>query len=177
MKTSGVIIGITIAVLYPYFFNKLVSTIYSKSEVDEMCKNFDCFQFCNGYKCPFPGEKDFNQEMYDKYQKCTEDSRKCREEQQKKYAEIDNKKFYYLIFAGIAGLAVGYNMKDEYLQFGLSLGGFISIMFAIYTNWGNLEEMQKLVLTGVSLVSLIFILVSARVPIFLTYIDKIFNRS
>ena len=70
----------------------------------------------------------------------------------------------FLIIMGIVGIVVGkiilkdnQKYKDSVVSKGLGFGGIILILTSIFSNWENINDDKKLIITALSLGALIYI--------------------
>jgi hypothetical protein len=71
-----------------------------------------------------------------------------------------NKKFIFLLVAGILGIIVSalvIQYKTASVAAGIGIGSIITLMYAIGINWHNTDEFLKLILSLFSLLSLAFV--------------------
>ncbi len=153
MMQTNIFIAISIAILYPYFFNKLSDVLMQKQRIKEECdipKYIDKKTGKKYHHQPFyihnNDNSDLNLEENPEYQGC-----------EKKLARIDTTQFYILMIAGVLGVIIGSFIPNTITSLGISLGGLLTILYATYIYWHRMDEYMKLGLTGSSLVILIYV--------------------
>lgn len=60
-------------------------------------------------------------------------------------------RFFVLIVAGVVAILVSIWLGSSNTSNGLAIGGLFSIITAIYDNWGNMAELMKVVVIGLTL--------------------------
>lgn len=157
MDTTEIIFSLAIAILYPFFFNKLTKQIVGYDKIDNMCDKYnkydDIFVFnyssfdraSNKQKSPTPEEIE---------------AEKCRKERRELLDKAELHSHLFMIFIALAGIFATSFVSTNSTKLGLGLGGVFSLIFTISMTWYKYGEMVKLFVLGLSL--LFVILFSVR---------------
>lgn len=126
-------LGISIAVLYPMFFSKIIDTMYDDKNVRDMCQ------------INITKKDDVN---YDELEKC-QDSKTT------KLKEITTAKFVTYLVVGTFALVLSYVLSKRSLVLGFSFAGLLSIFWGSYIHWDNMRDITKSGMLGLTLLALI----------------------
>ena len=126
-----------IAILYPFFFNKLANRITGYNDVDDMCN----------------GNRGF---LY----KETPEDKKCREEKEKKLEQVELYKHLVLIAVALIGIILSSVIQTKATKLGVGFGSVLTLITAMFLYWYRYGETTRLVISGLSL--LFVILFSVR---------------
>jgi hypothetical protein len=66
-------------------------------------------------------------------------------------------KFILLMVAGVVGIIGSGYFPSRATALGLALGGFLTILTAVFMNWDKMNDAMKLGITGASLALLIYV--------------------
>ena len=154
MLNLNIFISIAIAILYPFFFNKLSSLVIKDDKVKKKHEVMKYINVKTGKKYSYLpiGGLDVTKDGYDQndYQITDEYN-----ENEERLANMNTKRFYILLTSGVVSVIVGALLTNQVASLGISFGGIIVILYATYLYWSNINEYMKLGLTGVSIVALI----------------------
>lgn len=152
----NIFISIAIAILYPFFFNKLSSLIIKDDKVKKKHEVLKYINVKTGKKynyLPTGGfildnkQEEYNANDYQITDEYTEN--------EERLANINTKRFYILLTSGVVSVIIGTLLTNQVASLGISFGGIIVILYATYLYWYNINEYMKLGLTGVSIIALI----------------------
>jgi hypothetical protein len=151
MDYQELMIAAPIAVLYPFFFAKVADYYTKRTEIDKMCEQHNCFkQFGSDY---IGGRRRRSPE----HQQCLDNADACRGRQSEMRDQASTPKFLILMVAGVLGIVLAGFFKTKATKVGLSLGGLMTIIMAVFMYWGKMNELMKLGVTGSSLTLLIYL--------------------
>lgn len=126
MPIPEVAIAISIALLYPLFFRKLVAITYDEKKINDMCHTYSE----NNYGA-------------------------CLDYKEKLQTTLDTKRFIFLIVAGLVALLISYLTGSFALVLGFAIAGVLSIIWAIGGFWSHMNDQIKLSTIGIALGTLI----------------------
>ena len=131
MNTSEIIFAIAIALLHPWFFNKLVSKIFGYTDIINMCSEFN-----------WSTQKD----AYDQ----------CVDKKNVLLQPVELKIHITLIAIALTTIILSSFIQTKSTKVGLGFGGIILLIIAISTYWYKYNETIRLVILGLSLMIMLF---------------------
>lgn len=157
MFSQEVILVVSIAILYSYFFKKLADVVVGQHEIDTMCDKYYDYKLypSYGFFTNRPNRQPTAEESQKDEQKRKEEEA-CRKVQKESREQADTKKFYVLLAAGVLGVIVASQLKIPAASVGIGIGGVLSVLYATYVYWSHFNEVMKLGAIGFSLVSLLY---------------------
>ena len=138
MNYQEIFIAGAIAILYPFFFSKFADVYTKKSKLDDMCNQFT--------------SDSISHENLATYKNCD----KKRENLQNR---ANTTKFIIQMMIGVIGIVLSVSglFQTKATNVGFSLGGLFAIFQAIMVYWNQMNEYMRLGVTGLSLVTLIYV--------------------
>lgn len=124
------IFAASIAIMYPFFFEKLSDTMEGRGKIMQMCNDSPIFS--SGYT-------------------------KCYDERSKLLEPIDFKKHLTLVIVGIIGIILSGVIKAKAPKVGLGLGGLLTLIYGLFVYWKNYKDTTKLIILGISFIVLILL--------------------
>ncbi len=142
LDTTELMVSLTIAILYPFFFTKLVNKITGYDEVNAMCNDihYSYLGLINDNEAKEKNKK------YDA----------CKDEKDKKLEKVEFNKHVMLIVIVLIGLVITSVIQTKSTKFGIGLGGVFTLIIALMLYWYKYNENAKLVVLGLSLLFVIF---------------------
>lgn len=122
-------IAVPIALLYPFFFNKLANVVFDMESANKNC-----------WDLPYKSAQ----------------GKACREERTEALAQVNTKKFVLLIIVGVLGLILSNYLSYSSSQMGIAVGSILTIATAVFMNWSNFNEVMKLAITGAAIIVLLY---------------------
>ena len=131
MNTTEIIFAIAIALLHPWFFNKLASKIFGYDEIVNMCNGLNW------------------NEQKDELNQCIDKKTALQQP-----AEL--KIHITLIAIALTTIVVSSFIGTKSTKVGLGFGGIILLIIAVFTYWYRYNETIRLVILGLSLMIMLF---------------------
>lgn len=144
LDTTETIFSLAIAIIYPFFFNKLTNLLVDHDNITSMCDNMYPMYIWGGKRTP--EEEQANQE----YEKCSK-------ERTKKLDDSNFKQHIMLIVIAFIGILGSSAIQTHSTKVGVGLGGIFTLISALLMYWYKYNETVKLVILGLSLVGLMFL--------------------
>lgn len=138
VASSEMIAGISIAIIYPFFMNKLVNKVTGYNDIYEKC-----------YPSYITLQNSFKGDA-------KKDSGEC----DKELKEVELKKHITLLAIGVATVVASTFIQTRSTKLGVGFGGIFTIMTALTLYWNKYGENEKLAVSGVCL--MVVIILSAR---------------
>lgn len=135
-------IPISIGLIQVFFFNKLADNIFDINKYKDTY-NYEVIHLNFNEK----KENTENKENKEKEFKKTKDEL---------YRNETKKFIFMIIVATIIFLIITQIEETISVKFGLGLGSLFMIVYALYMNWYNMNEIMKLTVLGIALLALIF---------------------
>ena len=156
------IFTIPIGILYVVFFSKLADTILGEDEINKMCGGDRHGFLYPAYPVKYAGTNpDINSGTEEQNSSILNQRMQCHTEQRMRRNEFRNRKFTILMIIGLIGLILGSvliksskNPNFDIIGYGLSLGGAMTLIYSTTSNWHNLDNIKKLVISGFIFLSL-----------------------
>lgn len=142
MDMTETLFGITLAILYPTFFNKFTNYIYRDDELE----NLKCY---NKHGWSFLDYHDTNVGNSEQ-DACV----KRREELENRF---DFRKHISMLVFAIIGMIMSGMLNGSAPKLGVGLGGFITLFLALGMYWNRYKEQQKLVILGMTFVFILWL--------------------
>lgn len=152
MDTTEIIFSLAIAILYPFFFNKLTKQIVGYDSINDMCKKYGGFY---GYDDNYYVINTFETKKQKSPQEI-EAAEKCRNERGALLDKADLHSHFIMLFVALAGIFATSFVHSPSTKLGLGLGGVFSLIFTIFMTWNKYAEIMKLVVLGLSLLFVLF---------------------
>lgn len=154
MDTTEVIFSLAIAILYPFFFNKLTKQIVGYDKINEMCDKYNKYSdffVLNSWST-------FDRHSEKKKEPTPEDiqAEKCRNERKELLDKAELHSHLFMIFVSLVGIFATSFVSTNSTKLGLGLGGVFSLIFTISMTWYKYGEMMKLIVLGLSLLFVLF---------------------
>lgn len=149
MDTTEIIFSLAIAILYPFFFNKLTKLIVGYDSINDMCNKYGVSGYGDFYVL----------NSFDKKKETTAEdleAKKCRNERQALLDKAELHSHFIMLFVALAGIFATSFVHSPSTKLGLGLGGVFSLIFTISMTWYKYAEMMKLVVLGLSLLFVLF---------------------
>jgi hypothetical protein len=158
MDMTETIFGITLAILYPTFFNKFTNYVYRDDELENLKCYRHSWYFSNSFDYVSSSDKT-------EQDTCI----KRREELENRF---DFRKHVTMLVFAILGMIMSGVLFGSAPKLGVGLGGFITLFMALGMYWNRYKEQQKLVILGMTFVFILWL--SMRLYTVNTIID-VFN--
>ena len=176
-------LALAIAIVLNLFINYGISVFYKAPQYDDFCMD-SSRPYPAGKYYPYPAEPQLQQQQKDcqvvevgeELQKsCSEqkgyvafkyNSTGCATEAYcelcgKLFNDVNNRRnsnvFVGLVVIGVVSIIAGIILKAEAVANGFLIGGILSLIVAAIRNWGQLQDVLKLIILGVVLALLIWI--------------------
>ena len=184
MNGIDVFNAIPIAILYPYFVTKVADIVFNKKNVEQLEEIFNktpvylpasqnepgaiqvsewranrtgkTYYDYIGFDSGWIGKAGNSEKMvYVKVNPVHAQNQMIAENARKMF---DNKKFIFLLVVGVVGSIISTMFYQKYkgVSIGTNIGSFVTMCYATYVNWQNINEIGKLALSGLSLSALIY---------------------
>lgn len=131
-------IPISIGLIQVFFFNKLADNIFDINKYKDTY-NYEVIHL------------NFNEKKEN-----TENKEKELKKKDELYSKETKKFIFMIVVATIIFLIITQIEETISVKFGLGLGSLFMIVYALYMNWYNMNEIMKLTVLGISLFALIF---------------------
>lgn len=154
MDTTEIIFSLAIAILYPFFFNKLTKQIIGYDKIDGMCDKYNKYSDYFVLNSWSTFDRHSEKEKQPTHEEI--EAKKCRDERRELLDKADLHSHLFMIFVALAGIFATSFVSTNSTKLGLGLGGVLSLIFTISMTWYKYGEMVKLVVLGLSLLFVIF---------------------
>ena len=136
MDYQEILIGGSIAILYPFFFAKLADVYTQYSHLQRMCD-----------------------EEYEHHKLGSPEYTQCNKIKTDALEKSKTTKFIILMIVGVLALFLSFAniFAGRAPTFGLSLAGFFTLLHAVFMYWDKMNEYMKLGITGIALISLLYL--------------------
>lgn len=131
MNTTEIIFAIAIAILHPWFFNKLASQIFGYNDINRMCSGLS-----------WTDQK--------------EELDQCQDQRESLLQPVELKVHITLLAIALTTIILSSFIQTKSTKVGLGFGGIILLIIAISSYWYKYNETVRLVLIGLSLVLMLF---------------------
>jgi hypothetical protein len=136
MDTTEIIIAITIALIYPYFFHKLIDKVMGYDKVNDMCDNVKY------------SEGGFNE---------SSEHKQCVASKKQQLDNMELKRHVTFLIVALLSILVSSMIRQKSTKVGVGMGGVFLLIIALCMYWSNYNETAKLVILGLSLVAVIYV--------------------
>lgn len=145
MNYQEILIGGSIAILYPFFFAKFADVFTQHNHIKKLCDEHRDYSFL-----PTSGNK--SDQKLQEYNQCVENREVLLESSK-------TTKFIILMIVGVAAIFLSFSglFTGRASTFGLSLAGFFTLLYAVSMYWDVMNEYMKLAITGIALASLLYL--------------------
>ena len=173
------ILALAIAIVLNLFVNYGISVVYKAPQYDNFCKEGGMGPY-PAKPYPYPPELqqkscaviEVNQDLQNscneqkgyiayKYNATGCPTEAYCETCQARFSDVSQKRnsnvFVILVVAGVAAILAGMVVKAEAVANGFLIGGILSLIIAAIRNWGQLQDVFKLIILGVVLALLIWV--------------------
>ncbi len=164
---KAVILSIAIALISVFFFVYAIQSIYPAPEYDDYCDKNDYIKINSPTECEAIGGKWTSYE--DEFQEpksidgtirinnyCDRDWT-CRGEYEGVRDAYERNVFFANLIIGISVFIIGFFLAIEAVSSGLMGGGVIMVVYGTIRYWGNLSDIWRTLVLGISLVILIWL--------------------
>ena len=172
------VLAFAIAIVLNLFINYGISVFYKAPQYNEFCKDFGGgpypakpYQFpdqqqsvCKNAEASQELQNSCNQQkgyIAYKYNSTGCATEAYCETCQAKFNDVNNRRnsnvFVVLVVFGVVAIIAGMALKAEAVTNGFLIGGILSLIIAAIRNWGQLQDIFKLVILGVVLALLIWV--------------------
>jgi len=161
MNFADYSIALPIAILYPFFFGKLSDVMTERLKNQKMCDGITYSIACDPKveKCKksnlefiIQGEKELETKDY---RKPNPEREICDNKKQALLDYSDTVRFIILIVAGLLAIFAGAYISHMGVKVGLGLAGMLTLLYASWIYWGNMNEHLKLFMIGFALFTLL----------------------
>lgn len=177
VNAMNIFTALPIVILEPYFVCKFADVVFKGTEIDQKERKYlDMPEYVpaqpndpNAFyisECRYKsGSKWFGYGCLERDDKSPKVLVKNNPQREAGLEEVkverwyfDNKKYIFLLIAGVIGTVMStmYYNKYKGVATGTFIGSLIVICYATYVNWHNINEMGKLGLSGLALGGLIY---------------------
>lgn len=139
MDSTELVFSLAIAMLFPFFFNKLSNRVTGYDDISNMCDSLTP----NFYRIR---DQDEPQTEYDQ----------CIEEKNKKIKDAEFHKHLVLIAVALIGLVLSGIIQTKSTKLGVGLGSIITLIMALFMYWHRYNETYKLIVLGLSLMFVMY---------------------
>ncbi len=177
------VLALAIAIVLNLFINYGISVFYKAPQYDDFCMD-SSRPYPAGKYYPYPAEPQQLQQQKDcQAVEVSEELQKSCSEQKgyvafkynstgcateaycemcgKLFNDVNNRRnsnvFVILVVFGVAAIIAGMVLKAEAVTNGFLIGGILSLIIAAIRNWGQLQDVIKLIILGAVLALLIWI--------------------
>jgi Na+/proline symporter len=130
MDITEIILACAIALIHPYFFHKLVDRIMGYDTVDEMCTQmaWDSSQY-----------------------------KQCSATRNTELDKMELKRHIAFLVIALLSILISSMIRQKSTKLGIGLGGIFLLIIALTLYWRKYNENAKLIILGISLVTVIYI--------------------
>lgn len=139
MDSTELVFALAIAMLFPFFFNKLSNRVTGYDDISTMCDSL----YPSFYRIREPNEP---KTEYDT----------CLEEKDKKLKDAEFHKHLVLIAVALIGLVISGVIQTKSTKVGVGLGSIITLIMALFMYWHRYNETYKLIVLGLSLLFVMY---------------------
>jgi hypothetical protein len=178
LDTTETIFSLAIAIIYPFFFSKLTTKVTDYDTVNKMCDDFDPsirygysgdFYFMNdtstfrrtGFNVSDndSSRKSQSQSQSESPEKIAkrEEYKKCEKDRLVKLDQVNFNQHIMLIIVAFLGILGSSAIQTHSTKLGVGLGGVFTLILALFMYWHKYQENAKLVILGMSLISLLYL--------------------
>lgn len=150
LDTTETIFSLAIAIIYPFFFNKLTNLLVKHDEISSMCDDIypsNLFVFNSNLDSMSQQAMNEKQKKYDI----------CQKERTIKLDDANFKSHIMLIVIAFIGIIGSSAIQTHSTKVGVGLGGVFTLISALLMYWYKYNESVKLMILGFSLLMLIFL--------------------
>ncbi len=141
MDSTEMMFSLAIAMLFPFFFNKLANKVSGYDDINRMCDSIRPSWNLN--------YSQDNKEEKTKYEICTD-------EREKKLSEAEFHKHLILIAVALIGLVISGVIQTKSTKVGVGIGSIITLIMALLFYWHRYNETYKLIVLGLSLLFVMY---------------------
>lgn len=163
MKLKSIILGIAVALVSVFFFVYAVQSVYPVVEFGDFCEEKHRLEINSLIKCEAVGGKwnDFAEVRLDvdgsRDMGYCDESFSCRGKYVLAKDVYERNVFFINLIIGTGILVVGFFLTLEAVSCGLMGSGVIMIVYGTIRYWGNLSDVWRTFVLGVSLAVLIWL--------------------
>lgn len=136
MDITEIILAVTIALIHPYFFHKLVDKILGYSNTYQMC---DKITYWN---------KTTNEE--------TPEHAQCSKQRESELDKLELSRHITFLVIALVSILITSMIRQKSTKLGIGLGGIILLLTALTLYWRKYNEVSKIVILGLSLVAVVY---------------------
>jgi hypothetical protein len=153
MDTTEIIFALSIAMVYPFFFNKLTNKVVKNADLNT-------FTACEGIPRHInqpSQQRRLDNSFYGGFNMdYTPEYKKCQKETQKKIDEAQLHKHLMLIALALIGIVLSSVIQTKSTKLGVGLGGILTLITALFMYWHKYNETGRLAILGSSLLFLMY---------------------
>ncbi|QKF94362.1 hypothetical protein QKU48_gp0904 [Fadolivirus algeromassiliense] len=139
LDTTELMFSLAIALLYPFFFFKLVNRMTGYDEINDMCNHIK-------YDWRDLDQNSIQNKQYNA----------CSDEKSKKLEKVEFHKHVMLLVIALIGIVLTSVIQTKSTKFGVGLGGVFTLLCALTIYWYRYNENTKLMVLGLSLLFVVF---------------------
>ena len=133
MDITEIILALAIAIIYPYFFNKLIDRILGYDQINSMCDNV----------------------KYDSGDQS--DYKRCNDIKDRELDKIELSRHITFLVVALASILLCSMIRQRSTKLGIGIGGIILLIIAMSIYWRKYNETYKLIILGIALAAVVYI--------------------
>ncbi len=145
MDTTEIVFAIAIAILYPFFFNKLANQVTNLNKIKDMCKDVQMYEK--------PANNDGRMYIMGDM---TNEYKACNDERKEQLEKAEFHKHLFLLAMALIGLVLSSFIQTKSTKLGVGLGGVLTLITALSLYWHRYNESTKLIVLGLNLLFVMY---------------------
>ena len=145
LDTTEAIFCMAIAMLYPFFFNKLANKMTGYDSSDPIPY------------CEYPLKYTLQASHADQSEQINQEYEKCKADRDNLVGKKELNKHIILIVVALIGIVLASVIQTRSTKLGVGLGGIFTLFFALLIYWHRYNETAKLTISGLSLLLVTFL--------------------
>ena len=143
MDSTEIMFSLAIAMLYPFFFNKLANKVTNYNDISNMCDSLGprSYMFVDRSAQKSPEDEKIDA---------------CYAEKENKLRDAEYHKHLVLIAVALIGLVISGVIQSKSTKVGVGIGSIITLVIALTLYWHRYNETYKLIVLGLSLLFVLF---------------------
>lgn len=133
MDITEIILALAIAIIYPYFFHKLVDKVIGYDQISSMCD-----------KVKYDGDE---QSEYNR----------CNKIKDRELDSIELTRHITFLVIALASILLCSMIRQRSTKLGIGIGGIILLITAMTIYWRKYNETYKLIILGLALAAVVYI--------------------
>lgn len=128
MDITEVIMALAIAIIYPYFFSKLINKVLGYDQINSMCDNI--------------GEHS--------------DYKRCNNIKDQELDKIELSRHITFLVIALISILLCSMIRQRSTKLGIGIGGIILLIIAMSIYWRKYNETYKLIILGLALSAVVY---------------------